>query len=268
MDHSFINTEEFARELIHTYPFVQYSCAGKTAEGRDIPLIRIGVGDNHILMLAGEDACERISEYVLCQFATQLCIHTQRHNTVFHTNCDYLCQSRSIWLIPCQNPDGKVIHLAGADPGSFLYEKQLRQNNMKSDFSAWKENARGVRIAKHYLSSHPESEGECAAVCRLIKNLSPTLLIECGKGENEIIAGSESSLPAAHLGAKMTNYTVKKHAPIGVCAYHGKNYAQNSLFLGIGGNSPTLAYGRLTPFLFTAPLLLGCPKRQNLSLYP
>ena len=248
--------------LSKIYPFTEYDLSGKSLLGKDIPILHIGTGDTVILMIAGANANDRISEPILLQFATDFCEMAAKERTVFGLNCAVACQTRRLLILPCMNPDGKELSLFGADPGCPLYERQLRQNNMKSDFSNWKGNARGVlpqwnfndnfakRREPSVTGEFPESEPECAFVSRLVKTLSPSLVLECSLGESDAIY---TNCPdTVEQISNNTNCTLKNDFIPGAPSWFSHAYNAPSLHITLRSQelSPISVYNRFKELFF------------------
>lgn len=186
--------------LSKNYPFAECNFSGKSLLGREIPLLHIGNGEKAVLLVAGADGTDSISERLLLRFSEDICLQIARQNTVYGINCAYLAQSRRILILPRLNPDGRALFDEGPDPECPLYERQLRQNGMKSDFSSWQGNARGVRLDLNFnddfaqrrsaaaeacdhcaiiTGEFPESEPESAFVTHLVRVMDPVFLLEC-----------------------------------------------------------------------------------------
>ncbi len=276
-----ITTQRIA-SLLQKYAFLEYSAAGKTILGRDIPLIRIGEGKKNILFVGGADATDGTSESVLLQFAEDLCRHIALGKTAYRINCPYLFENRSIWILPRINPDGRALVTHGADPTCPLYEQQLRQNNMKNDFSSWHGNARGVLPTLNFSNSFanhkgkppteyggkpiscgefPESEPESATVAFLIRTLSPCYLIELGIGNKQIFCVDPHDKHYLDSAAHMTGFTVSETSAPGVSMWFSQVYQRPSLFFACPpqSNSPFAlsVYNALKEFLFCSPILIG-----------
>ena len=274
-------------QLASQYPFLQLLDAGKTLLGNEIPLFRIGNGAPNILFLAGSDAAEDISESVLRYFLSDLCACISANKRPYGMNCTYLNENRSIWILPRINPDGRNIVLNGPDPACMLYERQLRLNSMKNDFSAWHGNARGVfpslNYNDHFLAhknaclketpdlahsfgEYPESEPESAAVARLIRTLDPLYVMEFCKGSDVIFhSGLVSSDPTLRM-AKQSGFSLSDAPFFGAAAWFHQ-LTRRPAFL-IAGNSDTksssfFVYSRLREFLFRSPMLIGKTSVHN-----
>lgn len=185
--------------LSKTYPFFEYSLSGKSLLGRDIPLLRIGTGCKTVLMVAGADGCDAVSEELLWLFALDFCRCAANEQTVYGLNCAVASATRQILILPRLNPDGRALAHGGADPNCPLYERQLRRNGMKDDFSDWRGNARGVLPKLNFgdafaerrdppvTGEFPESEPETAFAVRTVQIFEPVFLLECCEHEQDLL---------------------------------------------------------------------------------
>ncbi|MBE6638974.1 MAG: hypothetical protein E7616_05925 [Ruminococcaceae bacterium] len=267
-------TSAFIR-ISKQYPFTEHRLAGKSLLGKELPVMRIGQGNKNILLLGGADAAESISESLLLQFTDDLCRCISLNKQVYHLNCAYLCHSRSFWILPRINPDGRALVLHGADPSCVLYERQMKLNGMKSDFSDWHANARGIcphlnfndRFAQRreqYLAAgsvvplpcgeFPESEPETAAICSLIRLLDPTCIIELGKGDtSHFYADAQTPLSMRQV-SHMTGFFPAQTPFCGAGAWFYETYRRPYFYFSCPDNT---AYHEMRKFLFSFPALIG-----------
>ena len=185
--------------LVKNCPFTEYDHTGKTLLGNDIPMLHIGSGEKTILMIGSSHANDRISESILLQFALDFCYQVINQRTLYGLNCAVAAETRHILIIPCLNPDGKSLCIHGPDPSCPLYERQLRLNKMKSNFSSWQGNARGIlpqwnyndnfaqRRDPPFTGEFPESEPECAFAVHTVQTFHPVFLLECSLFDQNIL---------------------------------------------------------------------------------
>ena len=267
----FQNAGILFKTLTRTYAFTEYDDVGKSLLGRDVPLLRVGNGDKTVLLVGGADAGDRLSEELLLRFADDLCSQIQRQNTAYGLNCALATELRRILILPCLNPDGKALTEEGADPSSPLYERQLRQNGMKSDFSAWKGNARGVRLDLNFnedfaarrgalmadgtclapiTGEFPESEPETAFLTRLVHILEPVCVLECGSAPKERICTNRPvAVKDAFPGCDLP---IVERFVYGLPSWFARHYDRPAIHLAVSQSPDSInrLYGRLREFFF------------------
>lgn len=262
-------------KLAAQYNFITYGSIGKTILQNEIPYLQIGKGAGNVLLLGGANAADCISEMLLLRFAEDLCQQIAQNKKIYGISCSYLYNSRSIWIVPRLNPDGNTIAKNGADPACPLYERQLRINQMKNDFSDWQGNARGViptlnfpndfaNRRQSYLKQgqattapcgeFPESEPESASLSRLIHTVSPVCFAEFAKGDGKIFSYNPA---LAKTASKLTGLPVSDASDEGVVAWFASTYHRPALCVGCPDKTTTdlSLYNTMRTFLFRLPTL-------------
>ena len=145
---------------------------GKSQDNRDILLLKLGLGKNHMVCCSGVHARENINPIVLmriAEFYADLYINYKaerqdlknqllnskkylenEYQQMLYQYCTYeLLQTFTILFIPLLNPDGYMISLEGFDS---IRNEQLRKRCLQYKISAsqWKFNARGVDINRNF----------------------------------------------------------------------------------------------------------------------
>ena len=274
---SILDLTQTCTELTRQYDFIGCGSIGKTILQKQIPYLQIGKGKGNILLIAGANATDSVSEALLVHFAKDLCHHITLKKQIFRISSSYLYENRSIWILPRLNPDGNSLVRNGADPTCPLYERQLRMNRMKSDFSAWQGNARGVVPALNFgndfaarrqkyldmgqpsplpCGEFPESEPETAALARFIDALSPICLAEFSEGSGSICSNDAK---LAKTASELTELPTSDIPAEGVSAWFSQTYHRPALHIvcpntGIGAYSLSV-YNALRAFLFRFPFL-------------
>ena len=257
-------------ELARQYSFLSYGSIGKTILQNEIPYLQVGKGKGTVLLIGGAYAADRISEPLLLHFAEDLCRQIAKEKRVYGISCPYLYENRSIWILPRLNPDGHALSQNGADPSCPLYERQLRMNQMKSDFSTWQGNARGViptlnfgndfaARRQKYLENdrtnyppcgeYPESEPESMALSRLIYTINPIFIAEFSVGSSHFFTFDPSL--STHVG-KLTGFSASDTPDNGICTWFSNTYHRPALYMAF----PHSDYSILRSFLFRLPTLL------------
>ena len=275
--------------------FCSLSLLGRSFLDCEIPLLRIGGGEKSILYVGGHHGMETVTSAALLRFAFELCEAAAAGRRVYNVSPEYLLRHRSIYILPLLNPDGAMIAAGGLSPAHPLYERILKMNGGKTDFSHWQANGRGVDLNHNYNAGfeeykqlevragifggaptkysgdYPESEPETAALCSFLRGTLPRCTLTLHTQGEEIYYSSCGKVPLrgasyAKTAARLTGYRLA--APEGGAAYGGLTdwiigeLSLPSLTLECGkGENPlppeslTGIYGRLRELLFTAPIL-------------
>ncbi len=263
------------------YPFATRGSIGKSLLGRDIPFLRIGNADCNLLYVSGTSGKETLGEQVLLLFAQYLCEFIQRDRTAHGICPTYLIENRSVYILPCLNPDGVALATNGADPACPLYERQLRLNSMQSDFSDWQGNARGVHLAENFnyefparkrefLQTHkevqcpmgefPESEPESAAFAALARILKPNCLVQIQKGEPPVLSCFPPDLSQKNAICRMTGLddSTLPHNTLG--GWFHSELKRPSLLFRVNDRAE-IAYAKLQDALFGACFLFSARQK-------
>ncbi len=201
-------------QLCTQYPeYMQKTAFGKSYIGRSIPALQLGDGNGHRLLYIGGITGSITSGALLLRFArdyaeavsmTDSPIGGSRSSggRIAGIDISYLLHTRTITVVPLLNPDGAVLRHHGDDPKNPLLDRlracrspytesdtdaaehpfsdlvtngrgvDLRAN-CDADFDECIRTSRGIGIAG-FPGMHPESEPECAAVCRYLRALPVT----------------------------------------------------------------------------------------------
>lgn len=213
--------------LAEQYSFATRGSIGKSLLGKDIPYLRIGNADCNLLYVAGAIGCEHTGQQVLLLFAQQLCEFIKKDRPAHGICPTYLVENRSIYILPCLNPDGQSLASTGANPNCPLHERQLRLNGMQNDFSSWIGNARGVHLTENFnyefssrtrafwqtkkesvcpLGEFPESEPESAGFASFARILKPNCLVQIQEGP-PVLYSYPQNLAQTNALCRMTTLT-------------------------------------------------------------
>ena len=176
---------------------------GKSHIGRDIPALQLGEGGGHRILYVGGVTGGMYSAALLIRFARDYAEAVQSGGQIAGIDISYLYHTRTITVVPLLNPDGAVLRVHGTDAHNPLLERLLaytgtpndggRHTQPENPFSGWVTNGRGVDLRCNcdadfdlciqnasgigragYPGMHPESEPECAAVCRYLRACATT----------------------------------------------------------------------------------------------
>lgn len=176
---------------------------GKSHIGRDIPALQLGEGGGHRILYVGGVTGGIYSAALLIRFARDYAEAVQSGGQIAGIDISYLYHTRTITVVPLLNPDGAMLRVHGTDTHNPLLERLLAYTGTPNDggrhtpsenpFSGWVTNGRGVDLRCNcdadfdlciqnaagigragYPGMHPESEPECAAVCRYLRACATT----------------------------------------------------------------------------------------------
>lgn len=282
--------------FLSRYDFLERVWVGESIRGRELYCVRLGRHDAMpILYVGAHHGMERMTSALLLRFINEYCESKRTCGRMYGISMEYLFSERCIYVLPMLNPDGVEISLHGPSPESPLYERIIKMNGGE-DFTHWQANERGVDLNHNYNAGfteyktvekengiwgggptkysgeYPESEPETAALCRLIRTVSPELILTLHTQGEEIYytSGGECPLASRRVGrviSEMTGYALSQ--PDGTAAYGGltdwfiAEYGKPSFTIECGrGENPLPPddffgiYARLRELLFKAPVLV------------
>ena len=138
------------RELSQTYTeFTTSRIVGTSHDERDIPMIRIGLGMNALVLTAGLHVRESVNPVLLTKLAEEYCQAYADDAEIDHYPVKELLNKCSLCILPLVNPDGYETALRGFDS---IRNPILRQLCKMRGIGAehWKYNARGVDINRNF----------------------------------------------------------------------------------------------------------------------
>lgn len=136
--------------LKYEYPELIIGSIGKSTLGEEIPFLKLGKGQNKVMINASHHANEWITSLVLMLFVEKyLFLHK---NKVFYKgyDCIDIWNKTTLYVIPMVNPDGVNLVL---QENKVLQEIEYRYLWEKKDlefFKQWKANIRGVDLNLNY----------------------------------------------------------------------------------------------------------------------
>ena len=135
--------------LKELYPFIEISTIGKSVLGNDLPVIKIGTGQNEIFYSASFHANEWICSPLLMKFLADYCYCYKNNLNIYGYNARNLYANSTIYIMPMVNPDGVNLVTGEIDSNSSLYTntKLIADNYPQIPFpDGWKANIRGVDL--------------------------------------------------------------------------------------------------------------------------
>ena len=166
-------------ELSRQYPdFTVCRSIGTSHDGRDIPVMRVGLGKKTLVLTAGIHGRESVNPVLLVKMLEDYCQAFQDREERYGYPVQTLLNGCSVVVIPLVNPDGYEIALRGF---SVIHNPVLRQLcKMKEiGWQHWKYNARGVDINRNFpcrsyiqqqLGEYPASENETQALIQVFQD--------------------------------------------------------------------------------------------------
>jgi len=137
------------QRLILKYPFLDIGNIGLSVMKKNIPYIRLGFGNNHILYVGSTHANEWITSTVLMKFIEDFSEAYLKDDTINNLNTKEIYESTSIFIVPMLNPDGVDLVVNDIDTLSseYIEAKKISQNYPTISFpSGWKANISGIDL--------------------------------------------------------------------------------------------------------------------------
>lgn len=165
------------KELSDRYSkILKYQVIGTSHDLRNIPMVSLGSGQEHLILTGGVHGRESINPVVMVHMLEEYCVAYTKNQWIDDTyDMKELLSHYTISMIPLLNPDGYMIALKGFQS---LRSPILRQSAkmMGIPYEEWKLNGRGVDINRNfpcnsYIKVHavdkPLSEQETKALVQL-----------------------------------------------------------------------------------------------------
>ena len=140
--------QTFGERLCRRYSFMTRFEVGRSVLGRSIWGLKLGAGEESVLYAAAFHGQEWLTALVLLRFVERLCQALDTGGSIAGIDCRKALLGRGLVVVPCVNPDGVEIALAGAQAAGDLTDEVLRISG--GDLSAWNANARGVDINHNF----------------------------------------------------------------------------------------------------------------------
>lgn len=201
-----------ANELAQAYPdLIEVSSIGKSVEGRELTLIKLGKGETKLLLLGTHHAREYITSTFLMETV-------DAYAGAYEAGTGNLLDSVTVYIVPMVNPDG--VNLVQNGPDAAKNPEAVKAMRMlQGTYSEWKANINGVDLNRQYpchweekasntdvpssemyKGTAPATEPEVQAVMKLCEENTFVLAASFHtKGETIYWAdsGTEDAIPAA-----------------------------------------------------------------------
>ena len=135
------------------YPFLGSYTLTKTAQGRSVPQLSIGIGSRRVLYNAAHHANEWITTPLVLQFLERYAQAVSENRELFGYPAQELYQRTTLHLVPMVNPDGVDLVTGAIEEGSAEYAQAqaIAANFPTIRFPAgWKANLAGVDLNLNY----------------------------------------------------------------------------------------------------------------------
>ena len=197
--------------------FTIYRNIGRSHDGRDIPMMRVGFGMETLICTAGVHGKESINPPVFLKMIEDYCLAYHTRGLIEGVDVHSMLNKYSICFIPLLNPDAYEIAMNGFDA---IHNSLLRRlcRRRKINSKDWKYNARGVDINRNYpsrsyiqqqLSEYPASELETKALLGVFGDYETMAYLDFHSSGN-IIYYYRQAMPytyniySRHLARKLT----------------------------------------------------------------
>ena len=136
--------------LQNVYPeLIQFEDAGYSAEGRALPLIRLGTGRASLLCCGAHHAREYITSVYL-MYVVNIYAHTATvHKRFGSYDMEELLSACSLYVMPMVNPDGATL-VQGGLKAVQQPENVEKMTLVRPSYCEWKANVNGVDLNRHY----------------------------------------------------------------------------------------------------------------------
>lgn len=208
--------QEDLRRLRARYPWIQTQSIGTSVLGRELTVIRLGVGPKHVHYNGAHHAREWITTPLLMKFIEDYAAAYENNRSLGGYNVRNVYNSTSIWIVPMVNPDGVDIVINGVSSDNPFRSQLIQWNGGSTDFSRWKANIRGVDLNRQYRANwdiarqsgpagpapegyagpSPESEPESRAIANFTRTW-PFRLVLAYHSQGEVIFWNYMNLAPA-----------------------------------------------------------------------
>ncbi|MFG6119291.1 M14 family metallopeptidase [Thalassobacillus sp. B23F22_16] len=138
--------------LADRYPnAITYQSIGTSPYGREIWAVKVGSGEQNILVNGSHHAREWLTSTLNMKMVEEYAKAYTNNTTINGFQVRTLLDDVAIWFVPMVNPDGVTLQQQGlgAFPSS-VHNDLKAMNDGSSDFTRWKANAKGEDLNRQY----------------------------------------------------------------------------------------------------------------------
>lgn len=147
-----------ALKLRNLYPeIISIGVIGKSVEGRDIMLLRLGKGTKKLLLLGTHHAREYITSTFLIKTVDDYAKAYSANEKLGKYDIRALLDQTTVYIVPMVNPDGVNLVQNGVDAVKNP-EKVKQMRMLKDSYEEWKANINGVDLNRQYPCHWDEKE--------------------------------------------------------------------------------------------------------------
>lgn len=134
------------------YPFIETGNIGKSIMGKDLFYIKIGTGPVEVMYNATHHGNEWITTPLLLKFAEEYAKAYADDGEISDKSAKELFETKTLYIIPCVNPDGMDVVNGGLPVGEFYNNVlAISKNYPQIPFpDGWKANVAGVDLNLNY----------------------------------------------------------------------------------------------------------------------
>jgi g-D-glutamyl-meso-diaminopimelate peptidase len=154
---------------------IEVKTIGKTHFGLEIPAIKLGEGQQNVLLVGSHHGREWITTSLLMTML-EAYVKAYTNGTKVGTYETDLLKDVSIWFVPMINPDG--VQIQQQNVPLFFADQVFLMNDGKGDFSRWKANGVGVDLNRQYPAGWNSLGGPRAPSFQFYKGRSPLSAME------------------------------------------------------------------------------------------
>ncbi len=135
--------------LKKVYPFLEISNTGFSVLGKNLPVVKVGNGNNKVFYSASIHANEWITTPILMKFLEDFSLAYTDNSKIYNYNAKEIFNKSTIYIMPMVNPDGVdlVIDNIEKDSIAFKKAKKISENYPDIPFpDGWKSNINGIDL--------------------------------------------------------------------------------------------------------------------------
>lgn len=147
-EYGYTEMQSAIKKLCGEYEFLRRDIIGKSVLGRDITALKIGRGEEYVLLAAAFHGSERLTTNLLLKFTEDICFALKSGEPLGGYKISRALSGRGVIIIPRVNPDGAEISLYGAASAGKMANDVIKSARGKTE--KWNANARGVDINHNF----------------------------------------------------------------------------------------------------------------------